>query len=280
MRLDGVLEYAQPAGAAERGYYMMDSPGNDLESIAGQVGTGCNLIYFITGNGSITNFPFVPTIKIVTTSARFALLESDMDFNAGRYQEGTPMPELGRELFDITMKVASGAKSVGERAGHAQVSIWRNWSQSGPTDVSKFNHGPLSGRCVAMSPLATARATVAAAVASAGSQAYPFSGYRVPRPRTLGSAAAAPPTTAGDRVGLILPTSLCSGEVARKIVNKLNGLIAAGNAPSGTANVPDADLEAGKALAAVASRFECLPHTEGCGTGYPDGGIEMYNRSE
>jgi hypothetical protein len=51
------------------------SPGNDLESIAGQVATGCNLIYFITGNGSITNFPFVPTIKIVTTTARFELLK-------------------------------------------------------------------------------------------------------------------------------------------------------------------------------------------------------------
>ena len=43
---------------------------NDLESIAGQVATGCNVIYFTTGNGSITNFPFVPTIKIVSTSRR------------------------------------------------------------------------------------------------------------------------------------------------------------------------------------------------------------------
>jgi altronate dehydratase len=48
----------------------VDSSGNDLESIAGQVATGCNVIYFTTGNGSITNFPFVPTIKIVSTSRR------------------------------------------------------------------------------------------------------------------------------------------------------------------------------------------------------------------
>ena len=56
------------ARCASRGYYFMDSPGNDLESIAGQVASGCNMIFFMTGNGSITNFPFVPTIKVVTTT--------------------------------------------------------------------------------------------------------------------------------------------------------------------------------------------------------------------
>jgi altronate dehydratase len=81
--LDGVLDYGERTVNMGRGYYFMDSPGNDLESIAGQVATGCNVIYFITGNGSITNFPFVPTIKIVTTTERFKLLEKDMDFNAG-----------------------------------------------------------------------------------------------------------------------------------------------------------------------------------------------------
>lgn len=35
--------------------------------------------------------------------------QADMDFNAGRYQEGTPMPVLGRELFDSTVKVRTVA---------------------------------------------------------------------------------------------------------------------------------------------------------------------------
>src|SRR5205814_1086969 len=64
--VDYVIEYAQPMRAP--GFYFMDSPGNDLESIAGQVGAGCNLILFTTGNGSITNFPFVPTIKLMTNT--------------------------------------------------------------------------------------------------------------------------------------------------------------------------------------------------------------------
>ncbi|HEX9839779.1 MAG TPA: hypothetical protein VGA72_10545, partial [Anaerolineales bacterium] len=81
VRLDAVIEYGERM--QESGFYFMDSPGNDLESIAGQVAAGCNVIFFVTGNGSITNFPFVPTIKIVTTSARYELLRDEMDVNAG-----------------------------------------------------------------------------------------------------------------------------------------------------------------------------------------------------
>lgn len=49
-------------------------PGGDLESVAGQVACGCNVVFFTTGNGSITNFPFVPTVKVVTTTRRFEFL--------------------------------------------------------------------------------------------------------------------------------------------------------------------------------------------------------------
>ena len=135
-----------------------------------------------------------------------------------------------------------------------------------PHCLHRFNHGPLSGRCIAMSPLASARATVAAAVAAAGSQPVPFAGYRVAKPKALlqASASHVPSSVlATERIGLILPTSLCSGEVARKIVNKLNGMIASAQA-AGPAN---AEPPSAAAIARLVTRFECLPHTEGCGTG-------------
>lgn len=59
-RLEGVLEYSERIGANGAGYYFMDTPGNDIESVTGQVAGGCTVILFSTGNGSITNFPFVP----------------------------------------------------------------------------------------------------------------------------------------------------------------------------------------------------------------------------
>ena len=134
--LDYVINYSELM--ENPGYYFMDSPGNDLESIAGQVASGSNMIFFVTGNGSITNFPFVPTIKIVTTTGRYEMLTKDMDVNAGAYLDGTPMEELGESMLDLTVDVASGERSVGEKAGHSQVSLWRDWKQTGPVDL-----GPL-----------------------------------------------------------------------------------------------------------------------------------------
>ncbi|MCB0025458.1 MAG: UxaA family hydrolase, partial [Caldilinea sp.] len=82
-RLDYAIDYSERMAAP--GFYFMDSPGLDLESVAGQIAAGCTVIYFTTGNGSVTNFPFVPTIKVVTTTPRFQLLARDMDVNAGAY---------------------------------------------------------------------------------------------------------------------------------------------------------------------------------------------------
>ena len=196
VRLDYAIDYG--AAMAEPGYYFMDSPGNDLESIAGQVASGCNLIYFTTGNGSITNFPFVPTIKVVTTSQRFELLEKDMDFNAGGYLEGIPMEELGRQLFELTLQVISGARSVGERAGHSQVSIWRNWPQQ---DASQFEQ----------------------ITSAAEPEGIPLSlKADTPTPAASFSALHTGTSHATDQVGLILPTSLCAGQVARLAAERLN----------------------------------------------------------
>src|SRR5918993_1419589 len=140
VRIDRIIEYAQRM--YESGFYFMDSPGNDLESVAGQVASGANMIFFTTGNGSITNFPFVPTIKFVTTTGRYELLSKDMDVNAGAYLDGTPMDDLGRETFERTLRAASGERTVGERAGHAQVSIWRDWKRTGPEGLEELENAP------------------------------------------------------------------------------------------------------------------------------------------
>jgi altronate dehydratase len=225
VRLDHVIEYGERMLAP--GYSFMDSPGNDLESIAGQVASGSNLLYFVTGNGSITNFPFVPTIKIVTTTGRYDLLRDEMDVNAGAYLDGTPMDELGEELLARTLAVAGGERSVGELAGHSQVSIWRDWPRTGPEGLAEDQAAPLpDGR-----PLLTA----ADIHLDAAEQALAGRTFRA-------VAGDSGPVT--DRVGLVLPTSLCAGQIARRIAGWL-------------------DRERGGQ--AGVSRYVALPHTEGCG---------------
>ena len=218
VRLDYVIDYGERM--LQPGYYFMNSPGNDLESIAGQVAAGANMIFFITGNGSITNFPFVPTLKVVTTSQRFNMLERDMDVNAGAYQDGTPMDELGRSMFDLTVASASGARTKGEQAGHAQVSLWRDWRQTDGSHLERLQQAPLpNGAALSVAGLATAPAQTFQAVRTAAG-------------------------VATDQIGLLLPTSLCSSQIARLIADRLNAAF------TGNRGV---------------SRFVALPHTEGCG---------------
>ncbi|CAA9530377.1 MAG: Altronate dehydratase [uncultured Rubrobacteraceae bacterium] len=220
VRVDRVIEYAEPMRGG--GFYFMDSPGNDLESVAGQVASGANMIFFTTGNGSITNFPFVPTIKVVTTTGRYELLSKDMDVNAGAYLDGVPMDELGREMFERTIAAASGEKTVGERAGHAQVSIWRDWKRTGPEGLEELENAPEPDG----EPLPVR--------GDAPGVGFSFEAIETGRG----------PVT--DQVGLVMPTSLCSGQIARRIANRLN------------------EGDAGFALGKV-TRFVALPHTEGCG---------------
>ena len=217
VRLDYVIDYAQPM--TEAGYYFMDSPGNDLESIAGQVASGANLIFFITGNGSITNFPFVPTLKFVTTSGRFRMLAQEMDVNAGRYNDGESMDALGAETFDLAVRVASGARSKGELAGHAQVQIWRDWPQHDASRVEAIRSAPRPRG----DPLPVGPGTPSSLQFDALST---DDGYTC------------------DQVGLVMPTSLCSGQVARLVAARMNEKMSGG----------------------AVSRYVALVHTEGCGS--------------
>ena len=234
--LDYVIDYSQLM--EKPGYYFMDSPGNDLESIAGQVASGSNMIFFVTGNGSITNFPFVPTLKIVTTTGRYEMLEKDMDVNAGSYLDGTPMEELGESMLDLTVDVASGERSVGEKAGHSQVSLWRDWKQTGPVDLN-----PLLTESELKSgePIPIDTSDVDASTPALQFRALQTEvGHRT------------------DQVGLILPTSLCSGQIAQMIAHRCN------------------ERRIGEKQGI--SRFVALPHTEGCGV---SGGRseEIYTRT-
>ena len=96
----------------------MNTPGNDLESIAGQVAGGANLIIFTTGNGSITNFPFVPTIKVMTTTGRYKLLAHEMDVNAGPIWTARRWKQLADETLELTAAHRLG-RAQPRRAGRA-----------------------------------------------------------------------------------------------------------------------------------------------------------------
>ena len=162
----------------------------------------------------------MPTLKFVTTSGRFNMLASEMDVNAGRLNDGESMPELGGETFELARGVASGTRSKGELAGHSQVQIWRDWRQTEDGKVTQIRGAPVpDGTPLAVQPGAPATLR--------------FEGLQTERGITC------------EQVGLIMPTSLCSGQVARLIAEELNSRAD----PIG--GVP---------------RYVALVHTEGCGS--------------
>lgn len=210
-RIEQVIDYAEPLRGA--GFTFMNSPGNDLEGIAGQAAAGCNLFLFATGNGSITNFPFVPTLKLTTTTRRHQLLEHEMDINAGRYLDGESMDSLAEESVQLLLDTASGKRTKGELAGHSQTSLWRNWKQTDRSQLDSLRARPAPDGI----PLVAAE--------------------KGGRPE------------ATQRIGLILPTSMCSAQIARMAAERMNRL-------------PHPGI----------GRFVALAHSEGCGFG----GESMY----
>eukprot|EP00913_Durusdinium_trenchii_P028668 g26884.t1 len=216
--LDKCVEYGEHVPETESGYYFMDSPGNDLESIAGQVASGCNVIFFVTGNGAITNFPFVPTLKVVTTTGRFNILEKDMDINAGLLNGGIEMQDLAaqsQQLSDLQAEFNFEQKDLNGPG----LQVKREWLPSlACEDFVK-----------------DIRVSV--------SMSQPLE--RLPP------------------VGLILPTSLCSSEVAR-LASSRPGTDEANGVETCCVTRLNKDVE-GQAGADGQVRFVALPHSEGCG---------------
>jgi altronate hydrolase len=115
MPLAAVYDYAEPI--VDHGFTFMDTPGYDPVSATGQVAGGATIIAFTTGRGSCFGFKPAPSIKIATNSATYQRMRGDMDVNAGRILEGASVEEVGREIFELLLKVASGEHSLSEAQG-------------------------------------------------------------------------------------------------------------------------------------------------------------------
>jgi altronate hydrolase len=108
------------------GFVFMNTPGYDPVSLTGLAAGGCNLIAFTTGRGSAIGFPTVPVIKIATNSSMYARMRDNMDINAGRIADGqASVAEVGKEIFDFLVRVASGERTCAERLGHKEFVPWR-----------------------------------------------------------------------------------------------------------------------------------------------------------
>jgi altronate hydrolase len=124
-----VYQYAEPITA--KGFTFMDTPGFDPPSVTGLIAGGCNMVVFTTGRGSCYGCKPVPTIKVASNTPMFERMADDMDINAGEILNGKSVAEVGSEIFEEILAVASGKKTKSEQHGYGDEEFvpW----QVGPT---------------------------------------------------------------------------------------------------------------------------------------------------
>lgn len=122
--LQGVLEYGEiPTG---KGLYVMDTPGQDIESITGMTAGGAQIVIFTTGRGTPTGAPIAPVIKITANPKTFEIMEDNIDFNASTIVEGLEtIKEVGEKLFNEMIEVANGKLTKAEVLKHREFGIYK-----------------------------------------------------------------------------------------------------------------------------------------------------------
>jgi altronate hydrolase len=122
--MTGAIDYAERIRTP--GFVFMNTPGYDPVSLTGLAAGGVNLIAFTTGRGSAIGFPTIPVLKIASNSATYRRMSDNMDVNAGRIADGdATIAEVGREILDLLLRVASGERTCAERLGHKEFVPWR-----------------------------------------------------------------------------------------------------------------------------------------------------------
>ncbi len=122
--LNDAVDYAERVSTP--GFVFMNTPGYDPVSLTGLAAGGVNVIAFTTGRGSAIGFPTIPVVKIATNSHMYRRMTSNMDINAGVIAEGEKtIEDIGRQIFETVLRVASGERTCAERLGHQEFVPWR-----------------------------------------------------------------------------------------------------------------------------------------------------------
>jgi altronate hydrolase len=115
---DLMMVYGYGEAVSARGLVFMDTPGYDPVSVTGMIAGGANLVCFTTGRGTVCGFKPVPTIKLASNTPMYARLKDDMDVNCGGIVDGSAgVQEMGKRVFDLILKTASGKPTRSEEHG-------------------------------------------------------------------------------------------------------------------------------------------------------------------
>lgn len=107
---------------------------SDNAEIIELIACGSHLILFTTGRGSVVGSAISPVIKICANPETYRRLSEDMDVDAGRILEGrATLDEVGQEILQQVIDVASGKRSLSEELGHQEfILTYKSFEPIGP----------------------------------------------------------------------------------------------------------------------------------------------------
>jgi altronate hydrolase len=123
--VEGVIDYGQLIPRERRGLWLLYCPSYDQESTPALVASGCQIVCFTTGRGTGIGNAIAPVIKIGSNGALYQRMSGDIDLNAGVIlDDNASIEQVGRQLFDQILAVASGQRVKAEENGHREFMIW------------------------------------------------------------------------------------------------------------------------------------------------------------
>lgn len=107
---------------------------SDNAEIVELIACGSHLILFSTGRGSVVGSAISPVIKVCANPDTFRRLPDDMDIDAGAILEGrASLEEVGHEIYQRMLEVASGARTASEGLGHQEfILTYKSFDPIGP----------------------------------------------------------------------------------------------------------------------------------------------------
>ena len=120
----GTLEFGEIPEKV--GLYFMDTPGHDIEQLAGFGAGHINVVVFTSGRGTPTGSAIMPTIIVSTNTPMYESIPDLIDLDAGTIADGIEtLAEVGGRIFDEIVQVANGKLTKAERGGHHEFALSR-----------------------------------------------------------------------------------------------------------------------------------------------------------
>lgn len=108
-----VVGYAE--SPVRKGLVIMNTPGYDIDAMAGMAAAGAQIIVFTTGRGTPVGFPAVPVIKVSSNTTIFKTMAGDIDVDAGTILGGErALADVGREIYERILATANGRLTCAE----------------------------------------------------------------------------------------------------------------------------------------------------------------------